>query len=187
MDQRRHIAAHRGRRVAEAGGAHLSRSEIERALAFAYEHPAAPCDGSLAGLSSFEIDRALEFAYESANPTPQELRAAYAAGRAAGAARRPFRAVEHSALYRHRQRWAAQRRRGHVGAPATCPRVPRPRGGGRPARRRAGASSRTSSCDPGSEGDSDSDPPPPRGAAHDVALAWLHGGARLLDAEQAGR
>jgi hypothetical protein len=119
MDQDRHIAAHRGRRVAEAGGAHLS---------------------------SFEIERALAVAYEPANPTPQELRAAYAAGRAAGAARRPFTAAEYSLapVLRHRR---------HVSPPARRPRVPRPRGAGRPARRRAGSSSRTSSCDPGDDGE----------------------------------
>jgi hypothetical protein len=59
------------------------------------------------------------------------------------------------------------------------PSTPRPRAAQRQARpraRRAAASSSTSSADP--------PPRPPRTAAHGVALVWLHGGARLIDAEQ---
>lgn len=56
------------------------------------------------------------------------------------------------------------------------PRQPRPRG------RRTSASSTTSSADPG---DGESEPPRSRrGPAHGVALVWLHGGARLIDAER---
>jgi hypothetical protein len=74
-----------------------------------------------------------------------------------------------------RKRAAAQARGSRRRA---MPRQPRPRS------RRTGASSSTSSSDPG--GDSDPEPPPPRGPAHGVALVWLHGGARLLDAERVG-